>query len=92
MIDWKTFEVDEAFPRVKNKKVKAVYVTAENADAVAEETKCFAKFNDHCVCTGVMSLARIPSWLVNINPKGKVKKYIFESEQAVNRFFKEETK
>lgn len=47
MVDWKTFEVVGQHRNIKNKRVRAVYVTSENADEVAEETKCFAKFNEN---------------------------------------------
>jgi hypothetical protein len=89
MIHWQDFEVIGKHYAIKNKKVRAVYVTSENADEVAEETKCFAKFNDNCVCTGFMALQGLPSWLININPRGRVKKYVFESQQVVNRLLKE---
>lgn len=91
MADWKNFEVVGQHRNIKNKKVRAVYVTSENADEVAEETKCFAKFSDNCVCTGFMAIQRIPSWLININPKGSVKKYIFEPDSIVNKLLKETT-
>lgn len=90
MSEWKTFDVIGKHHAIKNKKVRAIYVTSENADEVAEETKCFAKFNDNCVCTGFMALQRIPSWLININPKGRVKKYVFEPQSVVDRLLKEE--
>lgn len=89
MADWKNFEVVGQHRNIKNKNVRAVYVTSENADEVAEETKCFAKFNDNCVCTGFMALQHIPSWLININPKGSVKEYIFEPDSVVNKLLKE---
>lgn len=89
MADWKNFEVVGQHRNIKNKNVRAVYVTSENADEVAEETKCFAKFNDNCVCIGFMALQRIPFWLININPKGRLKKYIFEPDSVVNKLLKE---
>ena len=36
-----------------------------------------------------MALQRIPSWLININPKGRVKKYVFEPQSVVDRLLKE---
>lgn len=90
MSEWKNFNVIGKHHAIKNKKVRAIYVTSENADEVAEETKCFAKFNDNCVCTGFMAIQRIPSWLININPKGRVKKYVFEPQSVVDRLLKEE--
>lgn len=90
MNEWKNFNVIGKHHAIKNKKVRAIFVTSENADEVAEETKCFAKFNDNCVCTGFMALQRIPSWLININPKGRVKKYVFEPQSVVDRLLKEE--
>lgn len=89
MVEWTAFEVIGKHHAIKNKKVRAVYVTSENADEVAEETKCFAKFSDNCVCTGFMAIQRIPSWLININPKGRVKKYVFASQSVVDRLLKE---
>lgn len=89
MNEWKTFDVIGKHHAIKNKKVRAIYVTSENADEVAEETKCFAKFNDNCVCTGFMALQRIPSWLININPRGSKKKYVFETDTVVSRLLRE---
>lgn len=89
MSEWKTYEVDEIFPRVKNKKVKAIYVDKNNVDEVEKETQAFAKFNDNCLCTGFLSFTGIPAWMININPKGKVKKYIFENDRTFQKFFKE---
>lgn len=91
MIEWKDFNVVEEYPRVKNKKVKAVRVDKENADQIEAETQVFTKFNDSCILTGFMSFQRIPCWLVNINPKSrpKHKKYIFESDGAMERFYNE---
>lgn len=89
MVDWKTFEVVGQHRNIKNKRVRAVYVTSENADEVAEETKCFAKFNANCVCTGFMALQSIPSWLININPNGREKKYIFEPDTVVSGLLRE---
>jgi hypothetical protein len=90
MSDWKTFNVIGKHHAIKNKKVRAIYVTSENVDEVAEETKCFAKFNENCVCTGFMALQSIPSWLININPKGREKKYIFEPQSVVDRLLRED--
>lgn len=36
MVDWKTFEVVGQHRSIKNKRVRAVYVTSENADEIAE--------------------------------------------------------
>lgn len=85
MTEWKEFEVVGKHYAIKNKKVRAIYVTDENADEVAMETKCFTKFNENCVCTGFLSFQRIPSWLININPRGRIKKYVFVSEVEANR-------
>lgn len=89
MNEWKTFDVIVKHHAIKNKKVRAIYVTSDNADEIAEETKCFAKFNENCVCTGFLALQSIPSWLININPRGSKKKYIFEPDTVVRRLLRE---
>lgn len=36
-----------------------------------------------------MALQTIPSWLININPGGREKKYIFEPDLVVNGLLRE---
>ena len=88
---WKTFDVISKHRYVKNKKVKAILVTKENAEEVSEETRAFSVFNEHgTLLTGFMAFNRCPVWMININPKGKVKKFIFEHH--VDGLLQEETK
>ena len=76
---WETFDVIGKHPHVKNKKVKAILVTKENAEEVSKETQAFSVFNEHgTLLTGFMAFNRCPVWMININPKGKVKKFVFE--------------
>lgn len=53
MVDWKTFEVVGQHISIENKRVRAVYVTSENADEVAdhslprsEQRACFPPSTD----------------------------------------------
>ena len=77
--DWKEYYRIREHPYIKNQKVKAILVTQENMQEVSDETKAFAVFNDHgTLLTKFMSFNRTPVWMININPRGRVKKYIFE--------------
>ena len=88
---WKTYDVVGNHPYVKNKKVKAILVTKENAEEVSKETRAFSVFNEHgTLLTGFMAFNRCPVWMININPKGKVKKFVFERHIA--DLLQEETK
>ena len=76
---WKDYNVIGKHRYVKNKKAKAILVTIENAEEVAKETRAFEVFNENgTLLTGFMSFNRCPVWLININPRGKVKKFVFE--------------
>ena len=88
---WKTYDVVGNHPCVKNKKVKAILVTKENAEEVSKETRAFSVFNEHgTLLTGFMAFNRCPVWMININPKGKVKKFVFE--RHIDDLLQEETK
>ena len=88
---WKTYDVVGNHPCVKNKKVKAILVTKENAEEVSKETRAFSVFNEHgTLLTGFMVFNRCPVWMININPKGKVKKFVFE--RHIDDLLQEETK
>lgn len=86
-IEWKFYKSMEEYRLVNNKKVLAVYVTKENAEKIGKETGAFAMFNESTACTGFLSLQKIPSWMIMLNPKGKKKKYIFESERVFDKYF-----
>ena len=88
---WKTYDVVGNHPYVKNKKVKAILVTKENAEEVSKETRAFSVFNEHgTLLTGFMAFNRCPVWMININPKGKVMKFDFE--RHIDDLLQEETK
>ena len=76
---WKTYNVIGKHKYVKNKTAKAIYVTKENAVEVSKETRAFEVFNENgTLLTGFMAFNRCPVWMININPRGKVKKFVFE--------------
>ena len=88
---WKVYDVVGNHPYVKNKKVKAILVTKENAEEVSKETRAFSVFNESgTLLTGFMGFNRCPVWMININPKGKVKKFVFE--RHIDDLLQEETK
>ena len=88
---WKVYDVVGNHPYVKNKKVKAILVTKENAEEVSKETRAFSVFNEHgTLLTGFMAFNRCPVWMININPKCKVKKFVFE--RHIDDLLQEETK
>lgn len=88
--EWKTMEVIAEYAPLKGKKrVKAIYVTEENVKELEELTQAFTRFSDdrQVLLTGFMSLTRFPTWMININPRSKKKKFIFESR--IERLLKE---
>ena len=88
--NWKTMEVIANYGPLKGKKqVKAIYVTEENVKELEELTQAFTRFGDdrQVLLTGFMALTRFPTWMININPRSKKKKFIFESR--IEQFLKE---
>ncbi|OJG69429.1 hypothetical protein RV10_GL000899 [Enterococcus pallens] len=66
---------------LKGKKtVKAIYITEFNVSEVEELTQAFTRFDvsGTTLLTGFMSFQNFPVWMININPRSKQKKFIFE--------------
>lgn len=72
-----------------NRKVKAVYVTDENAKQLGEKSGLWAMFGK-AMCFGIMALARTDQWvIIDVNQRtGKPRRIYFASQSIFKNNFK----
>lgn len=85
--DWANVKTIQPHPIAKNKHLQAIFITEDNVDQIANETDAFSLINPHTILTGIMSMQRLPLWMIALNPKSQSKKYIFESDHAFTKYF-----
>ncbi len=87
-MEWKRLKTVKPHPTVKNKNLKAVYVTKDNVKEVQKELGFFEIFSEKVLLTGFLSFQRIPIYIIWINPKShKTPRYYFANEYEIERYF-----
>ncbi|EGQ3902557.1 hypothetical protein QS426_11635 [Staphylococcus pseudintermedius] len=87
-MEWRKLKVVKPHRVVKNKNLKAVYVTKDNVIDIKKEVKCFELFNENVLLTGSLSFIKLPVYIIWINPKShKTPLYYFADENEIERHF-----
>ncbi|WP_194747613.1 hypothetical protein [Staphylococcus chromogenes] len=87
-MEWKRLKSVKSHPIVKNKNLKAVYVTRDNVKEVQKELNFFEIFSEEVLLVGFLSLRKLPIYIIWINPKShKTPRYYFANEHEIEKYF-----
>lgn len=91
-LDWTPYvKTNPQYNGLKNKNTEAIFVTEDNCNEFLEFCNIFERWREDSdvVCTGFMSLRRLPFWVAKVNPRGKKKYYKIIDDVVFQKNFEE---